>query len=67
MKIIYSNDAEMFMVKQDESSGEFFLNVVVGGVGMYGVEKKMTEEMIAIFNENPNDLLEFVKKIRLSN
>jgi hypothetical protein len=66
MKVLYSNDAEMFVVKQDESSGELFLSVVVGGIGMYEVERKMTKEMVGRFNENPDALLEVVKEIRLS-
>lgn len=53
MKTLYSNEAEMFMVQQDEANGEFFLRVVVGGIAMYEVEKKMTAEMIDVFNRSP--------------
>jgi hypothetical protein len=64
MKVLHTNDAEMFMVKQDESSGDIFLNVVVGGIGMYEIEKKMTKEMVDAFHRSPNELLPFVKEIR---
>jgi hypothetical protein len=54
----------MFMVAQDESSGELFLRVVVGGIGMYEVKRKMTMEMVDKFNRDPHQLLEFVKDMR---
>lgn len=40
MKIVYADDAEMFMVKRDESNDQLFLSVVAGGIGMYEIEKK---------------------------
>lgn len=66
MEVLYSSDAEMFMVRRDDSTGELILSVVVGGVGMYQVDKKMTPEMIDAFHRNPTNLLEYVKEIRLT-
>ena len=66
MKTIYSDETEMFLVEQDEKSGELFLRVVVGGIAMYEIQRKMTDEMVASFRREPTDLLDFVRRIRLA-
>jgi hypothetical protein len=66
METVYSDEVEMFMVQKDEASGSMFLRVVVGGMAMYEVEKKMTSEMIDSFNRSPKEIIGFVKEIRLA-
>ena len=66
MKTIYKNDTEMYLVQKDESSGDLFLNAIVGGVGMYEIKQKMDAEMIAIYETNPLNLLKFVERLRLA-
>ena len=55
----------MFAVQQ-AADGDLFLKVLVGGIAMYEVEKKLTDEMVEAFKVNPISLLPWVKEIRLA-
>jgi NurA-like 5'-3' nuclease len=66
MKTIYRDDNEMYLIQKDESSGDLFLKVIVGGIAMHEVKKKMTAEMLAIYESNPKHLLKFVEELRLT-
>lgn len=57
MKLLVSNSEKGYVLHQDESSGDLYLEVLVGGVGMCEVSHKLSSEEVERYNERGGQFL----------
>jgi hypothetical protein len=63
MKELYDNEKWMFTVLLDEETGNHFLEVMCGGVGLYPVRVKLSDEQIQDFRNDPESLFGLASRI----
>lgn len=66
MEAIYRDKALMYSVMKDETDNSYYIQVLCGGVGMYKINVKLSNDEVKEFKENNQSLNDLAREIAMS-